>query len=206
MSRFLRNPYVLLAIIAVLLAACGTTQLKATWKDPAYQARPSKIMVVGVAKKPLNRRIFEDEFVRQLGAHGVRGIASYTVLPDRQQDNHEAIADRVAELGADALLITRLVSQKTVQVYVPGTPYLPPPYYTTWQDYYLYGYQNLHTPGYMAEDEYAVIETNLYQADSNKLVWAASSESSVGGSDQQLIRSYVTTMVNSMAEQGLLGK
>lgn len=206
MSRFLRNPFRFLLLIVILLSACGTTQLKASWKDPAYQARPHRIMVIGVAKNPLNRRIFEDEFVRQLNAHGAHGIASYTVLADRQQDNQKAIAGKVAELDADAVLVTRLVSQKTVQVYVPGTPYLPPPYYATWQDYYGYGYQNLYTPGYVAEDEYAVIETNLYEAKHNKLVWATSSETVLGDSDQKLIRSYIATMVSSMVAQGLLDK
>lgn len=206
MLRLLQNPFSLLLLVVSLLAACGTTQLKAIWKDPAYHARPHRIMVIGVAKNPLNRRIFEDEFVRQLNAHGVHGIASYTVLSDRQQDNQNAIADKVAESGADTVLVTRLVSQKTVQVYVPGTPYLPPPYFATWQDYYMYGYQNLYTPGYMAEDEYALMETNLYESKHNKLVWAASSETVLSGSDQQLIRSYIATMVSSMVAEGLLGK
>lgn len=193
-------------LAVALLTACGTTQINAAWKDPAYQGRPNKIMVVGVSKSQLKRRMFEDEFVRQLKVHGVQGIASYTVLPDRYQNNHEIIADGLVELGADTVLVTRLVSKKTVQVYVPGTPYIPPPYFATWQDYYLYGYQNMSTPGYMAEDEYAVLETNLYEAGSNRLVWAASSETALGGSDRQLIRSYVSAMVDGMAAQGLLGK
>lgn len=193
-------------LMVALLAACGTTQLKASWKDPGYHGQPFKIMVIGVAKNPLNRRIFEDEFVRQLNAHGVRGIASYTVLSDRAQDDRYAIADRVRELGADTVLVTLLVSQKTVQVYVPGTPYFPPPYYATWQDYYLYGYQNPYVPGHMAEDEYAVIESNLYEAGNDKLIWAASSETVMGGSNEQLIRSYIVTMVNAMVEQGLLSR
>lgn len=205
MFRFLRSP-VLSILLCMALAACATTQLKAAWKDPAYRDRPHKVMVISVAKKPLNRRVFEDEFVRQLGAHGVQGIASYTVLSDRQQDNRAAIADRVAELGADTVLVTRLVARKSVQVYVPGTNFLPPPYYTNWQDYYLYGYQNLNRPGYFAEDEYAVMETNLYQAHNNKLVWAASSETATIGSDQKLIRGYVAAMVNSLVEHGLLAK
>lgn len=205
MFRFLRSP-VLSIVLCMAVAACATTQLKAVWQDPGYRGRPAKVMVISAARRPLDRRVFEDEFVRQLGAHGVRGIASYTVLPDRQQNNHEAIADRIAELGADTVLVTRLAERKTVQVYVPGTTFLPPPYYTNWQDFYLYGYQNLNTPGYFAEDEYAVMETNLYEAGNNKLVWAASSETATIGSDQKLIRGYVAAMVNSLVEHGLLAK
>lgn len=206
MTPLLRNSFGFLALIAMLVTACATTHLNAVWKDPSYQARPHKIMVIGVAKIPVNRRIFEDEFVRQLNAHGTDAIASYTVLPDGQKNDHAVIAAKVAELGADTVLITRMVSKKTVQFYVPGTAYYPPPYYGTWPGYYGLGYDALYSPGYMAEEEFAVIETNLYEARNDKLVWAASSETGMRGPDQDRIRSYIGIMVKTMAEQGLLDR
>jgi hypothetical protein len=206
MIRSLRNPFGLFILIAMLVTACASTQLTSVWKDPSYQTRPAKIMVVGVAKNPLNRRLFEDEFVQQLKSRGTDAIASYTVLPDRQQGDPAAIAKKVAELGADTVLITRLVSKKIVQVYVPGSPYYPPSFYGTWPDYYGYGYRYMYTPGYIAEDEYAVIETNLYEANSNKLIWAASSETGISDSDQSLIQGYIGVMVKNMIGLGLLGK
>ena len=206
MIRSLCNPFGLFILIAMLLTACASTQLTSVWKDPSYQTRPAKIMVVGVAKNPLNRRLFEDEFVQQLKSRGTDALASYTVLSDEQQGDPAAIAKKVAELGADTVLITRLVSKKIVQVYVPGSPYYPPPFYGTWPDYYGYGYRYMYTPGYIAEDEYAVIETNLYEAKSNKLIWAASSETGISDSDQSLIQGYIGVMVKNMIGLGLLGK
>lgn len=204
MLRYLGNPLAYLLAAAMLLTACATTQLNAVWKDPAYHARPAKIMVVGVAKNSINRRLFEDEFVAQIRARGTDAIASYTVLPDKQQGDQEAIAAKVKESGADTILITRLVSKKIVQTYVPPTPYFPPPYYGSWPDYYGYGYRYMYTPGYIAEDEYAVIESNLYEAKSDKLVWAATSETGINDSDVSLIHGYIEVMVKNMI--GLLGK
>jgi hypothetical protein len=112
----------------------------------------------------------------------------------------------VKELGADTILITRMVSKKTVQTYVPGTVYYPPPNYGTWPDYYGYGYHYMYSPGYIAEDQYAMIETNLYETLHDKLVWAASSETVLSGSKQERIKSYIGIMLNNMAENGLLGK
>ena len=195
-----------LIFMVMLLSACASTQLNASWKDPSYEASPRKIMVIGVAKSPVNRRIFEDEFVRQLNAWGMDAIASYTVLPDKEQNDRATITKKVKEQGADTVLITRMVSKKTVQYYVPGTPYFPPPYYGTWPDYYGYGYLAMSTPGYMAESEYAVIETNLYDASNEKLIWAASSETGVSDSSQERIKSYIGIMVKTMAKQGLLGR
>lgn len=206
MLRSLHNRFGILMIVAMLVAACATTQVNSVWKDPSYQAPPARIMVIGVAKNQLKRRLFEDEFVMQLKVRGIEAIASYTVLPDRKQDDQEAIAAKVKELGADTVLITRLVSKKIVHTYVPGTVYFPPPYYGTWPSYYGYGYNYMYSPGYIAEDEYAVIESNLYETKNDKLVWAASSESFIGESSQSLIKSYIGVMVKTMGEHGLLGR
>lgn len=202
----LRKPFGVLMLGTMLLTACATTQVNAVWKDPSYHQRAAKIMVIGVAKNPLNRRLSEDEFVLQLKTRGTEAIASYTVLPDKQQEDHAAIAAKVKELGADAVLVTRLVSEKIVRVHVPGTVYYPPPHYRKWPDYYGHGYRNIYSPGYVAKNKYAIIETNLYETGTDKLVWAASSETLMGESDMSLIKSYISIMVNSMSEQGLLGR
>jgi hypothetical protein len=194
------------SLLVLFLSACVSTQVTAVWKDPLYQARPETVMVIGMAKNPLNRRLFEDEFVLQLEAKGSKAIASYTVLPDQQQEDQASIAEKVVELGADTVLITRLVSKKSVQVYMPNSVYYPPAFYDTWPNYYGYGYRHLYSPGYFTEDEYLVIETNLYRAGDDKLIWAASSETGLHGSDHSLIKSYISVMVKAMVENGLLAK
>ena len=195
-----------LGVIIAVLSACSSTQITSVWKDPSYQKHPQKMMVISVNKSPLNRRIFEEELVRRMKKQGVEAIASYTVLPDAKQEDTAMIASKVAEQNADTVLITRLVSRKTVQVYVPGNLYYSPYYYGSWRDYYGYGYPALYSPGYLTEDEYALIETNLYDAKTDNLIWAATSETGVRGSEQGLIHSFIDEVVEKMVEQGLLGK
>lgn len=197
---------------------CATTQISSAWKDPEYTGTPHKIMVIGLAKKPAIRRMFESEFVTQLKARGVNAFASYTVLSDKLESNNSVIAAKMKEQGADVMLITRLTSKKTVQTIVPGTITTTPTYAPgtmhsmhtmhprdgRWPDYYRSGYETLYTPSYIAEDEYAVAETNLYSAKDDKLIWSATSETEIGGSNQSLIKSYVQVMVDTMVEQKLL--
>lgn len=203
MLRFLRNTCCLLAASWLLMACATARQPDEVWMDPSYHSLPKKIMVVGVSRKPVNRRIFEDEFVRQITDHGTGAVASYTVLPDELQSNHEAIAGKVKETGADAVLITRVAGRKTVKTYVPGT-FFPPPYYGTLPDYYGYGYNAMYSPGFVAEDEIAVIETNLYDASSNKLIWASSTEVVSRGSSQERINRYIGIVMKSLVAHGLL--
>jgi hypothetical protein len=203
MLRFLRYIFGILAV-SILLVACATaTQPDEVWMDPSYNTLPKKILVIGVSRKPVNRRIFEDEFARQISDHGTEAVASYTVLPDELQGDHKAIAAKMKEVEADAVLITRVVSRKTVKTYIPGTFY-PPPYYGTWPDYYGYGYNALYSPGFVAEDEIAVIETNLYDASNDKLIWASSTEIVTRGSTQERIQRYIGIVMKSLVAHGLL--
>ena len=193
-------------VLMALLSACSSTQITSVWKDPTYQKHPQKMMVISVNKSPLNRRIFEEEIVRRIKKQGGDAIASYTVLPDAKQEDEVMIAKKVAEQNADTVLITRMVSRKTVQVYVPGNIYYPPYYFGSWRDYYGYGHHALYSPGYLTEDEYALIETNLYDAKTNNLIWAATSQTGVRGSEQSLIHSFIEEMIEKMVDQGLLSK
>ncbi len=190
--------------LMMLLTACATTQITSAWKEPSYQGPPRKIMVIGIAKKPVNRRVFEDEFVSQIKARGTDAFASYIVLSDKLENNHAVIAAKMKEQGADTVLITRLTSKKTVVTYVPETISTMPTYYERWPDYYGYGYETIYSPGYMAEDEYAYVETNLYGAKDDKLIWSAASQTLIQGSDQQLIKSFIRVMVDTMVKQKLL--
>ncbi|MBT1071052.1 hypothetical protein [Pelotalea chapellei] len=217
MNRSLLATVISGLVVALFSGGCSSTTITSHWKDQSYQGPPRKIMVVGVAKKPSNRRVFEDEFVRRLREADINAIASYPIIPDQKQGNEKLIAAKVKESGADAVLITRFGNRKTVRTYVPGTmTHTPssfyygawrdhyPAYYGTWPDYYGYGSQMVYTPGYVDEDEYALMETNLYAAGDNRLIWSASSETEIRGSDEKMIKSFIGRMVKTMKEQKVL--
>lgn len=200
----LQNSISAVLITTLFMGGCATTSLTSSWKDPAYSGQPRKVLVIGVSRKPVIKRMFEDEYVRQLKERRMPAVAGYTVMPDAKQNDHTVIAAKMKEQGADAVLFTRLASKKTVLTKVPGSFSVQPSYYGNWRDYYAYGSQVMYTPGYTAEDEYALIETNLYDAVNDKLIWSANSEIEILGSDQNQIKSHIGVMVNEMAHQKLL--
>lgn len=188
----------------MLLSACASTQIKSVWKDPAYLARPQKVMVVAVSREPIYRRIIEDEFVMQFKLRGVDAIASYTTLPDRDQEDQSAIEKMVAQAGADSVLVTRMVSKRSVRVYYPAEISYRPRHYGKWPEYYREGYDIIARPGYSTEYEYALMETNLYDVKMDNLVWAATTETGVNKLNQALIKPYIGNIINLMAEYGLV--
>jgi len=191
------------AVVITQLAACSTTYVSSLWRDPTYQVKPHKIMIIGIAKSPANKRTLEDDFAKQIKLQGTDAVSSYAILPDDKDGNKNAIAAKMKEQGADAVLITRIANRKTVYTNLLEV-YAPPQSYRTWQNYYEYGYGNITSPNNVEETKYAVMETNMYDAGNDKLIWSASSETEITGTDQKFIRSYVNVMVKSMTKQKLL--
>ncbi len=108
---------------ACLLASCAPmTSLTGEWKDPAYQGPVKKVVVLGAAKQESVRNTFEDEFVKQLKARKIDAVASYTIVPFAQMKDRNVVAAKIKSIGADAILVTRLVDRKIVETYVPGRP------------------------------------------------------------------------------------
>jgi len=164
---------------SILLAACATTKFTSVWKDETYQGHPTKIMVIGVSNTPAARRIFEDEFVKELKDHETGAIVSYTTLPDQSLGDKGAIITTAKEVGADTVLITKAVGRRTGAA---GGP---------WEVY---------------QDEYIDTETNIYDMKSGKLVWTASSETWINEntSERSRIRAFVKVIVRRLSEQKLV--
>lgn len=183
-----------------LLTACATTTLTTVWKDETSRGPVGEIAVIGVFRTPAVRNFYEDEFARQLRAHGVHAVASYTIVPADERPDKDAVTAKLKAEGFDNVLVTRLVDKKTVQTYIPGQAYIVPGFYHSWGGYYQYVY----TPGYIVEDTYAYAETNIYDLKRDKLIWAARSETEISGMNEGLIRSFVRVMVDRLSADAMI--
>jgi len=184
-----------------VFTSCATTPLTAGWRGESYTGPVKKMVVISVSNKPVIRNLFEDECVRELKARGTDAVASYTVLPIDQLANKEAVQSKVRELGADAVLMTRLVDTKSVQTYVPGQVYVMPNYYYGWSGYYGNVFA---TPGYTVQDEYAFLETNVYDVKTEQLIWSARSETWMSDNDQDTIKSFIGVIIARLSADKII--
>ena len=143
----MKNRFWLLISLVLIFAAasCATTTLTQVWKDPNLKMEPiKKIMVVGIAKDPATRRLFEDDFAQRLAAHGVSVIKSYEVITLEELNDKKGAAEKIRSLGADAVLATRLINKETVETYYPSSyGYAPMGAYGMWGGYYGVGYSSM---------------------------------------------------------------
>jgi hypothetical protein len=200
-------------ILPTLLAACSSTTLSGSWKNPDYRGQIHKVYIVGIAKNELNRRIFEDEFSQQLLAQGVTGIASYKDLPSSADADQRVVSERVSANKADSVLMTRLVGKRTEEVVTPGYVsgyssgpggFAPAPYYRNWGSYYDRRFEAVYEPPTVSQFEIATIEANLYDARSGELIWSAQLETVIESNIQKLMADFVQTVMKDLRQQGVL--
>jgi spore coat protein U-like protein len=70
--------------------------------------------------------------------------------------------------------------------------------------YYGQGYATVYTPGYQVEDRFATVESNLYDAASEKLVWTTTSDTWMSEGNQKLVKTFVAIMVESLRKQKIV--
>ncbi|MEW6683165.1 MAG: hypothetical protein AB1451_09635 [Nitrospirota bacterium] len=195
-ARFL---IMLLVTVSLLATACAGTTLTSVWKDDAYHKTPHKIVVLSMLWNPKNRPRLEDEFVRQLKARGLDAVPGHQIVPEEKPPDKEVMAARLKEAGADTLLLTRLVDKTASLRYSqdPAASRLPE-YYGTWPAYYGGGYP-------MAQEaEYAVAEVNLYDVETEKLIWAAVTQTKLQTDRHALMESYVADVLEALQKQRVL--
>lgn len=195
----------LLALAIFLQIGCTQTKVTSAWVDPEYQGDGiDNVFVVGLSKDGGLRRLFEDEFVTLFQQKGVQATSSYRIIPDEKLRDEKKVAQMVKESDSDAILMTRLIDiRKDTQYIPPDYVYAPPSYYHRgWHGYYNRAY--MVSPGYTVEYETAVLETNLYDLKSDKLIWSARSDAPTDGKVGKHIKDFARSIVNQLAEAGLI--
>ena len=163
-----------LASIALLFAACASTTLSNSWVNPEYKGPPlKKVMVVGVSSQPALRRTFEDEFVKELKAAGVEGVASYNFIPEDGKAEEGRVSKAVKEAGVEGVLITRFVR---VDVNTQVTPAYPPMWGMGYYGGYAGAWGGYYDPPMVTQTDTLVLETSLYGVDESHLLWSGTTQ------------------------------
>ena len=197
----------------MVVISCSPTNINAVWKDPQYQGGKIKnVLVIGGSTNQIIRRILEDEFAAELKSRGTNAIQSYNIFPSKATLDQDTIESKSRELGADAMLVVRVVDTKVKRDLTPQ------PYNVYYRGTYFYDWPNrssrFYTQGsraryyddryYLNEYEVVNVETNLYDVQTGKLIWSGLSNTVIGGSSELEITSLVEVIIKSLSENQLL--
>ena len=210
--RKIHVSFVAATFLAVLLAAgCASTTLQSTWMDPGFTGGPfTKFFVIGLSARDVTtRRVFEDIMVARLQAAGAQAIPAWQNFRDEGQGNEAAMEAAVAQSGANALLMTRLLGIDTrtnvSTVMVPGPVWGPgfgPGFgpgpgwwgpYSSWQ-----------AVPQVTQYQIATAETTLFDVKTHRVVWSATSQTFNPTSVQQEAPGLADAVIAALQARGLI--
>ncbi len=169
----------LLLISLFLFSGCAANKILSSYSDKdVEQYALGRILVVGIARNETKRRIYENTFSESFRKRGVQSIPSYSVSKQSIEPSKAALMDAITKSSADTVLITHMLGQSEQEHYQPGTSFF---YngntYNGLFDYYPFVYNSVSLPGSYTNTTRVLLETNLYDVKSEKLLWTARTES-----------------------------
>jgi hypothetical protein len=195
---------VTVAMAGLLAAACASTSIVSSWVSPdAAASRPKKMLVVGVSNSDTTRRIFEDEFVKQLKAKGLDAIASYSQLTQDRKPTQEDVVAAIRKSGADTVLVTQIKGTETHT----DVSYSYQPMMVTggYYGFYSGAWSSAYAPTPTVY-QYDVVnaETRIWNTGNDKLLFSALTRTFDPSAPQREIPPFVAVLVEQMAKGGLL--
>jgi hypothetical protein len=203
-----------LILLALLLLMTGfanakSTKLVASWKNPQHSATKfRRVLVLGMSAKPGTRADFEDTLSQLVASTGVEAVPGNTILlrPEGTELNLDYLKTQVKEFKIDAVIVSRLVKVNKDITYIPGCPYLMPPYYGSFYGYYSNIYPVVYAPDYLREETTVRVETNVYavNASEGQLLWSGVSDTFNPRSAQKVIDGLSKLIVNALQKEAIL--
>ena len=190
----------LLLLLFLFMTGCAATKVQQVWKDENYQeGRLNSVFIIALVYNDTARRMFESEFAKQMNGRGIKAIESFRYIEMETLKGsglRDALIAKIGELGSDAVLLSRVVDSRTKEEIIPGM--------TITAGFGMYGGAYVGasysfnqpsaptTQSYSHEQKFLGIETSLFSAKSEKLIWAARSETRIKTSAMEEIRPYVS--------------
>jgi len=213
MKKPIKVSYALL--LTMLLSACGTsTMITGSWRKPnAIASGYHNIFIAAISSNIPAKQAVEAGLQTQLQELGLTVEKSVDVFPPnfstQTGQQKELVLSKIQSTRADGILTIALLKKETENRFVrtgggiwsPGLRY---GYYNRFWNYYSNWYPALYAPGYYDQQQVYYLETNLYDAKTEELIWAAQSKTYDPSSIDSFLKGYVKSILEQMKKDGLI--
>lgn len=196
------------ALLLFSPAGCSRTSVTGVWKKIDFAGEPFRsFLVVALTGDEINKALWENMMADRLSGSGLTAVACTEAFPGNYNVTREEITAYARRHAIDGMLVTRLVDTRREQMYHPprgvyyGGPYW---YYNHFYNYYPYAYDRVYSPGYTTTHTIVLLETNLYQAATQKLIWSMSSDTFDPRSINQLVESVSKKVIQGLRRDLLI--
>ncbi len=218
--NYIKSTLLVLSLLA-LFNACQTTKLVGSWKKP--EATPKKFTSLGVVAmipNMSNRTLVETSVAGELRSKGIAATATFDIFPlagkkdivkELDIDPEELkkmVKARIQKFEFDAILIVGVLDVQKESRYNQGASFsfAFPVYDYTYYGYYNYAYSTIHYPGYYTTNTTYFVESNLYDVNTENLIWTGQTKTEDPQSVAKEAPDFAKLIVNEMISKNALSR
>jgi hypothetical protein len=200
-------------LVIPFLFCCGpTTKITASWKNPDQPDKSySSFFVAALTRDVIAKSTAENDIAGELEKYKVsvtRSLGAFQPGIKKDSLTLEEILSYVRSNSIQSILSVSILKKSTVTRYVPGSysyaPLATYTYYSRFGYYYTHWSPYLYDPGYYTKEDVYFMETNLYDAATEALVWSAQSKTYDASGMNPFSREFSKTIVTKLAAEGLI--
>lgn len=187
----------MIGAVALTAVGCQSTVISSSWRNESFRKENmGKVFIVSHLKDEVLRRKSEDAFAQKLLSHGVSSLQSYKFFEQEKDTEKTQVTRRIKQEGCSHVLVVKLLDEKTV------TFDNRPACFTVddWNARGWYPYYNdACTKPYLIELDILRMETALFEAETDKLLWATQTHTELTSKPTDKdIEEWVNLIINSM--------
>ena len=191
--------------IAAVVAASEPKFLD-VWRSPEVSRlnfAGKKIAALVIADDQSLQMSGEEALTRELTARGVNGVATYRIAPREELKSAETARGWFERAGIQGVVAMRPVSREMQKS--SGPVVWSSGYYQSFWGYYGYGYSTVYVFGGSSTTTTVIVETLIYDLTQDRLVWAATSQTTNPRQLQSFVGDLVNAAVGEMKKMKLIG-
>jgi hypothetical protein len=211
--------FLILCTLCGLIAGCISTKLTYVYKAADYNpAVYKKMAVIAIVPKNQARVEIENAVVDQLRTKGIKAMTTWSIFQFANdpellkkagfvgEKRKEVIHQKVTENNIDALLTITLFDANREQRYVPGSSssvgigVSGPVYGYGYSAYCGYAWEVTSTPGYYEDASTYMLESNLYDIASEKLLWTGQTRTDMNYGIEKEAYDFSRVLVNGIID------
>lgn len=194
------------AFLMLLFIGCGpANKVTSSWtnKDFKSEIKYDKIFVAALVSNPHVRTHLEGDMSDAAKAYGLKVERSWDYFPPTfgksEATPRVTMMNKVRELKCNLIFTITLIDKESETRYVRGTmgyygPY--PGYGLRFWGFYSYWYPYMYDPGYYVTDKSYFMEGDLFDAESETLLWSVQTKTLNPPSIEKFSKGLVEVMLN----------
>lgn len=189
----------------LILSSCGTQHnITYSWANKDFKSGTpfKKIFVAALVANPHVRTHLEEEMGLAAMKQGFGVERSWDYFPPtfetKNPPSREQMIDKIRSLNCDLIFTINLVDKRSETRYIPGgMGYYGPfsGYGFYFRGFYSYWYPYFYDPGYYVTDRYYFMEGNLFDSNSETLIWSVQTKTINPSSIENFSKSLIETLM-----------